>query len=156
MGRLIFAIVIGCMLGAAQGAHAQASGLSFGMEAAFEGIMARAAQGDAIAQDDLATLYEWGAGVVQDHSEAARLYRLAAEQGYAAGQYNLGNVYARGIGLEPDNIRAYMWYSISANQGDEDGPYDRDRIADLMTAEQIADAQEMARICLESGYSQCD
>ena len=148
MDRLIFAIVIGCMLGAAQGAHAQAW--------AVEGIMARAVQGDAIAQDDRATLYEWGAGVVEDHSEAARLYRLAAEQGYAAGQYNLGNAYARGIGLEPDNVRAYMWYSIAADEGDEDGPYDRDRIAGLLTAEQIADAQEMARICMESGYSQCD
>jgi TPR repeat protein len=118
--------------------------------------MEGAAQGDAVAQDDLATLYEWGAGVPQDLVEAARLYRLAAEQGYPAGQYNLGNVYAHGIGVEQDNARAYMWYSIAADEGDEDGPYDRDRIASLLTADQIARAQEMARRCMESNYSQCD
>ncbi len=144
----VFAIATTLMLGATQSAHAQASSVA--------GIMERAGQGDPIAQDDLATLYEWGAGVVQDTAEAARLYRLAAEQGYPAGQYNLGNVYARGIGLEQDNLRAYMWYSIAADEGDEDGPYDRDRIAGLLTAEQIAQAQEMARRCMESNYSQCD
>jgi len=145
---ILVAITAGLMLGVVQSAYAQASSVA--------GIMERAAQGDPIAQDDLATLYEWGAGVVQDHGQAARLYRLAAEKGYPAGQYNLGNAYARGIGLKQDNVRAYMWYSIAADEGDEDGPYDRDRIAGLLTAEQIAQAQELARRCMESDYSQCE
>jgi TPR repeat protein len=144
----LIAITAGLTLGAVQSAHAQASSVA--------GIMEGAAQGDAVAQDDLATLYEWGAGVPLDHAEAARLYRLAAEQGYPAGQYNLGNVYAHGIGVVQDNVRAYMWYSIAADEGDEDGPYDRDRTASLLTADQIAQAQEMARRCMESDYSLCD
>ena len=42
-----------------------------------------AERGDANAQTNLAFMYKTGQGVPQDHEEAVRLYRKAAEQGYA-------------------------------------------------------------------------
>ncbi len=42
-----------------------------------------AEQGDANAQFNLGSMYEYGEGVPQDDKEAARWFRLAAEQGYA-------------------------------------------------------------------------
>ena len=40
-------------------------------------------KGDANAQNNLGTMYQWGQGVAQDYKEAVRLYRLAAAHGFA-------------------------------------------------------------------------
>ena len=42
-----------------------------------------------VAQLNLGTMYELGTGVAQDPTEAARLYRLAADQGHVIAQYKL-------------------------------------------------------------------
>ncbi len=147
MYKRIIIIAFGLMLVTAQTANAQAP--------SFEELEARAEQGDADAQDNLGTLYSWGAGVARDSLEAVRLYRLAAEQGYEVAQYNLGNMYARGEGVLQDNVRAHMWYSIAALRGDEDGPFSRDLLASFMTPAEIAQAQEMATRCMASDYVDC-
>jgi TPR repeat protein len=77
-------------------------------------------KGFAIAQHNLAILYDNGRGVSQNYEEAVRLYRLAAEQGFAQSQRNLGAMYDKGQGITADVIRAYMWSSISANAGNTD------------------------------------
>ncbi len=43
-----------------------------------------------------------GLGVVQDHKEAVKWYRKAAEQGYVFAQENLGIMYAVGLGVAQD------------------------------------------------------
>ena len=48
-----------------------------------------AAQGDAVAQFNLAFMHDEGQGGPQDSPEARRLYGLAAAQGNARAQYNL-------------------------------------------------------------------
>jgi TPR repeat protein len=52
-------------------------------------IRSLAEQGDAKAQFALGTMYHYGQGVAQDHAEALRWWREAAEQGVidAAGLY---------------------------------------------------------------------
>ena len=40
-------------------------------------------------------MYANGEGVPEDHAEAVRWFRLAAEQGDAEAQYNLGLMYAK-------------------------------------------------------------
>ncbi len=55
----------------------------------FEIIKEEAKQGDAEAQYSLGFYYYHGRGVAQDHKEAVKWYRLAAEQGNADAQYNL-------------------------------------------------------------------
>jgi TPR repeat protein len=47
------------------------------------------------AQFYLGVVYEYGHGVKQDHVEAVRLYRKAAEQGNPSGQNNLGFDYSK-------------------------------------------------------------
>ena len=50
-----------------------------------ETLLARAEQGDAVAQAAVGDSYLGGEGVAPDAAEAARWYRLAAEQGDPAG-----------------------------------------------------------------------
>ena len=56
----------------------------------------------------------------QDHSEAARWYRKAAEQGHAVAQYNLGVMYKNGQGVKQDHAEAVRWYRKAAEQGQAD------------------------------------
>ena len=63
-------------------------------------------QGDARAQLNLGVMYENGRGVAEDHAEAAKWFRLAAEQGDAAAQYNLGVMYANGEGVPQSKYTA--------------------------------------------------
>jgi TPR repeat protein len=53
-----------------------------------------------------------------DDSEAARLYKLAADQGDAQGQVNLGAFYETGRGgLPKDEREAARLYRLAADQG---------------------------------------
>jgi len=54
--------------------------------------------GNADAQNSLGLGYEDGQGAPQDHAEAARWYRKAAEQGNAGAQFNLALSYEQGQG----------------------------------------------------------
>ena len=115
-----------------------------------------AEQGDAEAQFLLGAMYDLGQGVPQDYAEAARWYRLSAEQGFAQAQLLLGVMYHQGNSVIQDYSTAYMWYNIAASKGISDAVHGRDVIADRMTPEAIAEAQRRARICIESGYQDCD
>ncbi len=104
-----------------------------------------AEQGYADAQTLLGGMYAAGLGVPQDDTEAIRWFRMAAEQGYANAQYSLGRKYAVGRGVPQDFVQAYKWLDLAAAQGNERAKRIRDRTAELMTAEQIAEAQRLAR-----------
>ncbi|MGA8697070.1 MAG: tetratricopeptide repeat protein, partial [Xanthobacteraceae bacterium] len=54
----------------------------------------------------------------QDDTEAARLYRKAAEQGDAVAQQGLGYMYATGRGVPLDRCEAIVWYIKAAAKGD--------------------------------------
>jgi hypothetical protein len=58
-----------------------------------------------------------GQGVPQDHAEAAKWFRRAADQGLAGGQFNLGVLYGNGQGVPKDFVQAYLWFSLAAKQG---------------------------------------
>jgi len=51
------------------------------------------------------------------YSDAANLYRLAADQGNAQAKLQLGNLYANGLGVPQDNVVAVSWYRKAAEQG---------------------------------------
>ena len=59
----------------------------------------------------------YGDGVPQDHAEAARWFRGAAEQGYAEAQLNLGLMHYHGEGVPQDYAEAALWYRRAAEQG---------------------------------------
>ena len=77
-----------------------------------------AEQGHAIAQYNLAIMYQNGEGVPQDPSRAASWYRRAAEQGDSMAQSNLGSIYRQGRGVPQNYAEATSWYRRAAEQGD--------------------------------------
>ncbi|TKB67949.1 MAG: sel1 repeat family protein [Nitrospira sp.] len=119
-----------------------------------------AEQGVASAQFYLGLMHEKGRGVRQDNLTALTWFRKAAAQGYAGPQSHLGLMYERGRGVRKDVVRALMWYHIADTllHGDEGkaAVKRRDYLSSRMTAEQIEQAQEMARRCQQSQFKQCD
>ena len=94
--------------------------LSFGSEEDkrfFEEQQVLADQGNAFAQHNLGSMYDFGQGVPKDHKEAVKWFRLAADQGYADAQYNLGNMYRNGRGVAQSYVQAVRWYRKAADQG---------------------------------------
>jgi hypothetical protein len=113
-------------------------------------------QGEVDAQLNLGVMFEKGQGVAQDYKEAVRWYKLAAKQGNANAQYNLGRMYGLGRGILQDQSRAHMWFNIAAIAGDKDSVKNRDIAASKMSAQQIEQAQRMARECMASNFKKCD
>jgi len=70
-----------------------------------------------VAQCNLGVMYDNGTGVKQDHTEAVKWSRCAAEQGYASAQFNLGNMYADGRGVPQDFAEAAKCWQLAAEQG---------------------------------------
>jgi two-component system sensor histidine kinase CreC len=63
-------------------------------------------------------MYDKGQGVAQDHKQALRWYRKAADQGNASAQYNLGWMYSKGKGVAQDDKQALKWFRMAAEQGE--------------------------------------
>ena len=104
-----------------------------------------AKQGDSFAQFNLGFVYENGQGVPQDYAEAAELYRKAAEQGDRFSQSNLGAMYADGRGVPEDFVQLYMWINLAAAGGDARYVKVREDLSKILTDDQIAEAQRLAR-----------
>ena len=112
----------------------------------------RAAQGVALAQNNLGLMYYNGQGLSQDYHEAAKWYRLAAEQGNATAQSNLGSMYYSGEGVPQDYVQAYIWVSLAASRFPPSAKEDREQaarhreiVASKMTAAQLAEARKRVR-----------
>ena len=69
-------------------------------------VPAQLYQGHAGGQCSLTWMYQLGEGVPQNSTEAARLYRLAADQGNAGGQGLLGTMYQNGTEVPQDYTEA--------------------------------------------------
>ena len=54
-------------------------------------------------------------------------------------------MYTKGEGVPPDLVVAHVWFKLSAQGGIAGGQANRDMVASLMTAEQIAEAERWAR-----------
>jgi TPR repeat protein len=122
-------------------------------------LLARAEQGDALAQSNLGFMYATGDGVPEDDAEAVRWYRLAAAQGHAPAQSNLGRMYATGDGVPENTERAYMWFSVAAagqsGEGRDRAVAARDRASARLTPEQRSRAQALATTCFNSTFIDC-
>jgi len=76
-----------------------------------------AEQGNAWAQDKLASMYYAGQGVAQDYTQALFWYRKAAEQGNVDAQNNLGMMYDMSYGVTWKPGQNASWYHKAAEQG---------------------------------------
>lgn len=78
-----------------------------------------ALEGDADCQAGLGMFYENGSdGVREDHAEAIRWYRKAAEQGLVITQVVLAKIYEGGYHVPQDYAEAAKWYLMAAERGD--------------------------------------
>ena len=82
-----------------------------------DSLKAAAEQGDAKAQFFLGGMYDFGEGVPENDTEAARWYRTAAEQGHARAQFSLGGMYLTGRGVPKDVVEAARLFRMAAEQG---------------------------------------
>ena len=92
-------------------------------EEIIEDLRAKAEQGDAEAQYNLAVMYHEGQGLPALQVEAARWYRLAAEQGHGAAAWEIGTRYEDGNGTPQDNAEAEHWYQLAAERGNLDAQW---------------------------------
>lgn len=119
-------------------------------------IRLAAEQGLVGAQADLGYMFALGVGIPQDFAESVKWLRLAAVQGDVEAQKNLGIAYLSGAGAPLGKQAAFMWYSVALKNGHERVGRLRDSLASNMTAQEISDAEERARVCLETDYRECD
>jgi hypothetical protein len=123
-----------------------------------------AEQGHARAQFNLGVAYANGRGVPQDHAEAVKWWRLAAEvkwwrlaaeQGLANAQFNLGVAYHLGKGVPQDHAEAVKWWRLAAEQGEAQAQahlgimYDKG----LGVPQDHAEAVKWFRLAAEQGYA---
>ncbi len=80
-----------------------------------------------------------------DYATALKEWRPLAEQGDASAQHNLGWMYHLGQGVPQDDVQAHMWFNLSAAQGNELDREVRDGLALMMTPDQLAKAERLAR-----------
>jgi len=85
----------------------------------------------------------------KDYAEAMKLFHRAAEQGDPDSQAMLGVMYYIGEGVPQDYVLAHMWHNLATAHGSPLSGNLRDDIALMMTPDQIAEAQRMAREWLE-------
>ena len=89
-------------------------------------------------------LYSNGEGTPQNYQAALKWYKASAEQGYTQGQFNLALMYVREEGAPQDYKSAHMWWSIAAASDHAGAAKNRDKVADMMTAAELSEAQQMA------------
>ena len=106
-----------------------------------------AEQGHAEAQWHLGLAYYIRDPLIpQDYNEAVKWLRKSAEQGFSLAQNTMGSFYESGLGVPVDYVLAYKWYNLaSVSPYDWGGGRSRDKLARMMTPEQIAEAQRLSR-----------
>ena len=68
---------------------------------------------------NLAFMHRRGLGTVEDHAEAARWYRRAADLGNAYGQTSLAEALLQGDGVAKDEPEAARWYRAAVAQREQ-------------------------------------
>src|SRR5450432_2135566 len=91
-----------------------------------------------------------------DYTPAIRLFRPLAEQGNPKAQSVLGAMYRRGQGVARSSVHAFAWFSRAAARGDAKAKAELRDVSQTMTAQEISQAQEMARACEVSSYRDCE
>jgi TPR repeat protein len=104
-----------------------------------------AEQGSAAAQVNLGVLYDRGGAIPEDNATAVRWFGKAAEQGYVLAYFALGVMYGTGEGVPEDFQMAYVFFNMAAAGGNQKASKWRDMFAARLTADQLAEGQQMAR-----------
>jgi len=79
-------------------------------------LLAKANAGDAEAQYQLGSAYNYGDKVRRDYAQALFWYRKGAEQGNAKSEFQLGGLYHFGHGVPQDDAQGFAWIMKAAEQ----------------------------------------
>lgn len=115
-----------------------------------------AAQDQPLAQAVLSNFYTNGEGVPRNYERAVYWARMSAENGSHLGQFNLASLYYEGKGLLQNYVKAHMWFNLSASGGHPMALVMRDLLNGMMTDEDIAVAQALARECMARQFTDCE
>lgn len=91
----------------------------------------------------VACKYREGIGVPKDDAEAAKWFRKLAESGDIKSMHQLGRYYVEGSGVSQDLVQAYKWFNLAATRGYQAAGKIRDKLANVMTEGQIAEARKL-------------
>jgi TPR repeat protein len=91
-----------------------------------------------------------------DYMPAIRLFRPLAEQGNAKAQNVLGVMFRKGEGVAKNPVRAHMWFSFAAKRGEAGAKAELREVSRTMTAQEISQAEAMAKACEASNYRACE
>jgi TPR repeat protein len=91
-----------------------------------------------------------------DYAPAMRVFRALAEQGNAKAQNVLGVMFRKGEGVAKNPARAHMWFSFAAKRGETGARAELREVAQTMTAQEISQAEAMAKTCEASNYRACE
>jgi TPR repeat protein len=116
-----------------------------GLTSALDWLRSAAAAGDHEAQYRLSGLLSSGKGVETDADKALALLRYSAEGGVTTAQLAFAKRLATGDGVSQDYVAAHKWANLAAISGGEEAIKMRETFANLMTPDQVADAQRQAR-----------
>jgi TPR repeat protein len=72
-------------------------------------------------------------------------FEAAAQTGAADSLFELGMLYATGLDVETDLVVAHKWFNLAALRGNRAALARRIELAREMSANQIAQAQKLAR-----------
>lgn len=106
----------------------------------------------------LGVIYLSGEGVLQNYEQSAKWFRIAAfsDDNDTTSQYNLALMYVKGMGLPKNLLLAHMWSNIASSSGDVQASELRDNIENIISPEQISQAQNMAAKCKSSSFLECE
>src|ERR1700710_2690984 len=91
-----------------------------------------------------------------DYAPAIRVFRSLAEQGNAKAQNVLGVMFRKGEGVPKNPVRAHMWFSFAAKRGEAGARAELRQVSRTMTAQEISQAEAMAKACEASNYQACE
>lgn len=120
-----------------------------------------AEQGYTLAQYEMGTIYYQGVLVNKDYEEAFRWFRIASEGWHSGAQYSVASMYYYGNGVNVNYMKSYMWAYIALenarNEYERMGPIGLMHDAAVqITSSDVIDYELKARICIDSGYTECD
>lgn len=110
---------------------------------ALKWYMLAADQNHGQAQCNIAVMHANGWGVPMSETEAMKWYLLAAENGITDAQVNLGTMYQNGFSIEKNEVEALKWFAIAARLGDQNAAAKHEYLAERMSAEDLAAADEL-------------
>lgn len=92
----------------------------------------------------------------ESYNDAYQGFYNLAQKGSPVCQYFLGVMYLRGYGALQDFIMSHFWFNLAASKGHRKARNHLGKLTNSMSADQIAEAQRMARDWVKASRAEID